>query len=113
MAYLIGVHAFDELGRGLLGTLGVSDARISSSEVLFERYGWLLVFASTISPLSTKLTCIAAGAFGLPFVQFAPALLVGRALRFGVLVLLLRYAGEHLAERLARTTPGGAREQPE
>ena len=95
------------------GALGVSDARIASSQVLFERYGWLLVFASTISPLSTKLTCIAAGAFGLPFVQFVPALFVGRAVRFGVLVVLLRYAGEHLAERLARRTDGRAREQVE
>ena len=113
IAYLIGVHAFDELGRTLLGALGVSDARIASSEVLFERYGWLLVFASTISPLSTKLTCIAVGAFGLPFVQFAPALFVGRALRFGVLVVLLRYAGEHLAERLARRTSSRAHDQPD
>src|SRR5688500_3013881 len=113
IAYLIGVHAFDELGRTLLGALGVSDARIASSQVLFERYGWLLVFASTISPLSTKLTCMAAGAFWLPFVQFVPALFVGRAVRCGVLVVLLRYAGEHLAERLARRTDGRAREQVE
>jgi membrane protein YqaA with SNARE-associated domain len=82
--------------------LGVSDARIVSSEALFARHGWLLVFASTISPLSTKLTCIAAGAFGLPFVQFLPALIVGRALRFAVLTVLLRFTGERLMARLRR-----------
>jgi len=113
IAYVIGLHAFDDLGRTLLGALGVSDARITSSEALFDRYGWLLVFGSTISPLSTKLACIAAGAFWLPFVQFVPALFVGRAVRCGVLVVLLRYAGEHLAERLARRTDGRAREQVE
>jgi membrane protein YqaA with SNARE-associated domain len=102
IAFLIGVHAFDELGRTILSTLGVSDARIASSEVLFERHGWLLVFASTVSPLSAKLTCIAAGAFGLPFAHFLPALIVGRALRFGLLVLVLRYAGERLTERLTK-----------
>lgn len=111
IGYLIGLHAFDDLGRTLLGALGVSDARIASSEALFDRYGWLLVFGSTVSPLSTKLACIAAGAFGLPFVQFAPALIVGRALRFGVLVLLLRYAGERIEERLAKRTSRGAPEQ--
>ena len=104
IAYLIGAHAFDDLGRGLLSAIGVSDGRIASSEKLFERHGALIVFISTISPLSTKLTCIAAGAFGLPFLQFIPALLVGRALRFGVLTVLLRIAGELLAERLARTS---------
>ncbi|HEU4722217.1 MAG TPA: VTT domain-containing protein [Gemmatimonadaceae bacterium] len=106
IAYLIGAHAFDELGRTVLSAVGVSDARIVSSEKLFERHGWLLVFASTISPLSTKLTCIAAGAFGLPVVQFLPALLVGRALRFGILMILLRTAGDRLAERLARQPSG-------
>jgi membrane protein YqaA with SNARE-associated domain len=111
IAYLIGAHAFDELGRTMLAAVGVSDARIASSEALFDRYGWLLVFASTISPLSAKLTCIAAGAFGLPFVQFLPALAFGRALRFGILVVLLRYAGEQLAERLARRMPGRVPEE--
>jgi membrane protein YqaA with SNARE-associated domain len=113
IAYLIGAHAFDELGRALLAALGVSDARIASSQVMFERYGWMLVFGSTISPLSTKLTCIAAGAFGLPFAQFIVALVVGRALRFGILVVLLRYAGERLAERLARHMPARPRQQLE
>lgn len=105
IAYLIGVHAFDEIGRTILGTLGVSDARIASSEAMFARHGWKLVFLSTISPLSTKLTCIAAGAFGLPFAQFLPALAVGRALRFALLTVLMRYAGERLAERLTGRQP--------
>jgi membrane protein YqaA with SNARE-associated domain len=113
IAYLIGAHAFDELGRTVLSAVGVSDARIASSQVMFERYGWMLVFASTISPLSTKLTCIAAGAFGLSFVQFILALVVGRALRFGILVVLLRYAGEWLEEWLARRMPARPREQTE
>lgn len=101
IAYLIGAHAFDVLGRPLLSALGVGDARIAASEATFARHGWLLVFVSTISPLSTKLTCIAAGAFGLPIAQFFPVLLVGRAARFAVLTVLLRYAGERLLARLA------------
>jgi len=110
IAYLIGAHAFDEIGRAMFSAMGVSDARIASSEAMFERHGWILVFVSTISPLSTKLTCIAAGAVGLPFAQFLPALLVGRALRFGVLVVLLRFAGERLSERLSRLTLARQRE---
>jgi membrane protein YqaA with SNARE-associated domain len=110
IAYLIGAHAFDEFGRAMFSAMGVSEARMASSEAMFERHGWILVFVSTISPLSTKLTCIAAGAVGLPFVQFLPALLVGRALRFGVLVVLLRFAGERLSERLSRLTLARERE---
>ena len=102
IAYFIGLRAFDGFGRDVLSLLGVSDATLASSEAMFERHGWLLVFASTISPLSTKLTSIAAGGFGLPFAMFFPALVAGRALRFAVLTLLLRFAGERLMRRLAR-----------
>lgn len=102
IAYLIGARAFEGLGRDILSMLGVSAATIASSEAMFDRHGWLLVFASTISPLSTKLTSIAAGGFGLPFATFLPALIVGRAVRFAVLTVVLRFAGEKLQNRLAR-----------
>jgi membrane protein YqaA with SNARE-associated domain len=102
IAYFIGAHAFDEIGRSILGMLGASEARIASSEEMFARYGWFLVFVSTISPLSTKLTCIAAGAFGLPLPQFIPALIIGRATRFALLTLLIRYAGERMSARFVR-----------
>lgn len=103
IAYLIGAQAFEGFGRAMLSFFGVGEARIAASQVMFERHGWLLVFVSTISPLSTKLTCIAAGAFGLPFVEFIPALVVGRVLRFAALTVLLRFAGERLVRRLARS----------
>jgi membrane protein YqaA with SNARE-associated domain len=101
IAYLIGVTAFDGFGHAILSMLGVSQATLASSESMFERHGWLLVFTSTISPLSTKIVCIAAGGFGLPFASFLPALVVGRAIRFAALTVILRFAGERLQRRLA------------
>ena len=103
IAYLIGAEAFEGFGRSVLSTLGFSAASVASSEAMFERHGWLIVFVATISPLSAKLTCIAAGAFGLPLVEFIPALAVGRAVRFAALTVLLRFAGERLERRLARS----------
>ena len=102
IAYLIGARAFEGLGRDVLSMLGVSASTLASSQAMFDRHGWLLVFASTISPLSTKLTSIAAGGFGLPFATFLPALIVGRAVRFAALTVLLRFAGEKLERRMAR-----------
>ena len=104
IAFFIGAHGFDSLVESIFSTLGISTATMNASEAMFERHGWLLVFVSTIAPLSTKLTSIAAGAFGLPFVQFLPALIVGRALRFAALTLILRFAGERIAARLTRRT---------
>ena len=105
IAYLIGARAFDEVGRPVLSLLGVSQATLESTKSMFGRHGLLIVFASTISPLSTKLMCIAAGAFDVPFATFLPALAVGRAIRFAALTLILRFAGEKLAKRLTRLSP--------
>jgi membrane protein YqaA with SNARE-associated domain len=102
IAYLIGVTAFDGFGHTVLTMLGVSPATLASSDAMFERHGWLLVFTATISPLSTKIVCIAAGGFGLPFLTFFPALLVGRLIRFAALTVILRFAGERLQRRLVR-----------
>ncbi len=102
IAYLIGSQALEGAARPIISALGVSPATLTASEAMFERHGWMLVFVSTISPLSAKLTSIAAGAFGLPFVQFFPAIVVGRAIRFAVLTVILRFAGERLLARLRR-----------
>ena len=102
IAYLIGITAFDGFGHTVLSMLGVSQATLASSEAMFERHGWLLVFTATISPLSTKIVCIAAGGFGLPFTTFFPALAIGRAIRFAALTIILRFAGERLQQRLAK-----------
>jgi membrane protein YqaA with SNARE-associated domain len=106
IAFLIGAQAFESVGRPVLSALGVSASALTSSAAMFDRHGWMLVFVSTISPLSAKLTCIAAGAFGLPFIEFLPMLILGRVIRFGVLAILLRFAGERIANRLARRARG-------
>ena len=100
VAYLIGAEAFEGIGAPILSTLGVTSARLASTEALFARHGWEIVFVSTISPLSTKLTCIAAGAFGLALPEFLPALVLGRIIKFVVLTVILRFAGERLSARL-------------
>ncbi len=102
VAYLIGWQASDGFMQSILSALGMSAERIASSRVMFERHGWMLVFASTISPLSTKLTCIAAGAFGMSIIAFLPVLIIGRLIKFAALTVILRFAGEKLQARLAR-----------
>jgi membrane protein YqaA with SNARE-associated domain len=96
IAYAIGAFAFDSVGRPLVSLFGVGPARWASFESLFLRRGAMLVLLSTLSPLSTKLVCIGAGAFGVPFGPFALALGAGRAGRFAVLGLVVRFAGDRL-----------------
>ena len=102
IAYTIGLTSFDQLGRPLLDLMGVSPVRLDASRAAFARHGWQLVLLSTMSPLSTKAICLAAGAFGVPPWQFAPALLVGRGLRFLAVALVIRLAGPRLLNWLSR-----------
>jgi membrane protein YqaA with SNARE-associated domain len=102
LAYAIGVLAFDEVGRPLLALLGVSERLLEASHARFDRQGWLLVLLSTVSPLSSKVICLAAGAFGVPVWEFVPALLVGRLTRFGTIAVIVRFAGPRLLDRLSR-----------
>lgn len=102
IAYALGALAFEEVARPLISLFGVSDARWEALRSLFERRGWMLVMLSTVSPLSTKLVCIAAGSFGVPWPHFVASLAVGRAARFFLVALVVRLAGQKLTARIER-----------
>ena len=57
---------------------------------------------STLSPLSTKFVSIGAGAFGVPLAPFGLALAAGRLGRFGLVGLVLRFAGDRVSAWLER-----------
>jgi len=108
---LIGSVALYVAGREALGVMegpiarvaGVSSAAIDRYRATLAEYGAWAIFASTMSPLSTKLTSIASGAVGVPFVQFLIALLAGRLTRTMVLAYLVRNGG---ADAVAKWTGG-------
>lgn len=102
IAFGIGRFAFEEIGRPLLGAIGIDDGELAESESLFAERGWMFVAISTFSPISTKLVCIAAGAFGVPAAAFTLALAGGRALRFLVIGLLVRLAGARFLQWVER-----------
>jgi membrane protein YqaA with SNARE-associated domain len=112
VAYAVGSGALGNFAPWLLETLGMTPAAIEVSRGVFESRGWMLVLASTVSPLSAKMVSIAAGAFGLPFWQFLVAIVVGRTVRNVVLAAILRRAGPALQRRLSRSlhinVPGAA-----
>ena len=94
IAYAIGAQLLGGVDNSLVEWLGISAQGWETRRAQFEDRGWILVALSTISPLSTKVVCIGAGAFGVPFGEFLLALLVGRGARFLAVGLLLRFAGK-------------------
>jgi len=113
VAYAMGSGAFGNVAPRMLEMLGMTPQAVEASRGLFERQGWLLVLASTISPLSSKMICLAAGAFGLPFWQFFVALSVGRTARNLTIAAILRLAGPALLRRLERRARRNASAAPE
>ena len=100
--YLVGRDAFDALGRPLLDLFGVGPERLAASRALFEQRGWMMVLLGAVSPISTKAMCLGAGAFGVPFAPFVAALGAGRIVRFAVVGLVLRLAGDRMDAILRR-----------
>lgn len=102
LAFSIGYFAFDSIGLRIIDLLGFDGTDVARSRALFAAHGWMLVFLSTVTPISLKLSSIAAGAFGVPFSHFAMAVLTGRALRFLATAAVVYYAGERLSRYLSR-----------
>ncbi|MEP6833840.1 MAG: VTT domain-containing protein [Gemmatimonas sp.] len=91
--FWIGSAALAQLSGPLAAWLGVGANEMTHMHQLLDRYGWLAIFASTMSPLSTKLTSVASGAFHVPFLAFTLALSAGRLARVLIFAYLVRHGG--------------------
>jgi membrane protein YqaA with SNARE-associated domain len=105
VAYTIGAVAFEGVGRTVLGWLGVGTPEIEQVRGMFQEKGIWLVLLSTVTPLSTKFVAIAAGAFGIPVIPFLGAIAAGRALRYSVVAVVVRYFGDR-TERFVESRYG-------
>ena len=102
IAFAIGAFAFEDVGRPMFALIGVGDEGLADARRLLERWGWAMVIVSATTPISTKLVCIAAGAFGVPFLPFLGAIAAGRAARFAVVAAIVHFAGQRLETWLHR-----------
>jgi membrane protein YqaA with SNARE-associated domain len=107
IAYTIGTLAFESVGRAILGWLGIATSDVEQFRAMFKEKGLWLVLVSTLTPLSAKIVAIAAGAFGVPLLPFVTTIVLGRALRFGVIAAVVRYFGDrvelYIERRYGRT----------
>jgi membrane protein YqaA with SNARE-associated domain len=107
--YWLGHEALDVLQGPLSRFFDLSPATIDHYRGTLAAWGGWAIFASTMSPLSTKLTSIASGIAGVPFGEFVLALAAGRLTRTMALAWLVRHGGsrfiEHALAKQARTLP--------
>ncbi len=103
--YAAGAEALALFEGPLASMLGLTVARVTEYRATLAQYGGWAIFASTMSPLSTKLTSIASGAIGVPWLEFFGALLAGRLTRTMALAWLVRNGGAAAVERWTRRIP--------
>ena len=97
--YFLGAQALEWLRGSVAGLFDLSPARFDSIRATLAEWGAWAIFASTMSPLSTKLTSIASGAVGVPLYKFVLALSAGRLTRTLGLAFLVRHGGARAVER--------------
>ena len=114
LAYAIGALAFESIGRGVFGWLGITRGEVEQFRAMFKEKGLWLVLLATFTPLPSKPVAIAAGAFGVPLIPFAAIILAGRGIRYGVIAAVVRYFGDrverYIHRRYGRTLDEIARE---
>lgn len=106
--YFGGAEALAWLEGPVSRYFAITPAAITEYRGTISRYGGWAIFASTMSPLSTKLTSIASGVAGVPFLQFFFALAAGRLVRTLAFAWLVRHGGASAVARLTKHAPVAA-----
>lgn len=99
LLYVVGASAVSLLQQPLAEWMGITSAKLDGYRATLGRYGAWAIFASTMSPLSTKLTSIASGLAGVPWPSFVGALLAGRLVRTLGLAWLVRHGGADAVQK--------------
>lgn len=105
LLYAGGERALTVLHGPFIEWMGITADHLDRYRSSLARYGAWAIFASTMSPLSTKLTSIASGLVGVPWHEFTAALLAGRLVRTLGLAWLVRNGGAAAVERWIGRSP--------
>jgi membrane protein YqaA with SNARE-associated domain len=68
--------------------------------VWFEKYGLLVIFVASFTPIPYKVFTIAAGVMSMFFIPFVIVSIIGRGLRFFLVAGLMRWGGEKMENKL-------------
>jgi membrane protein YqaA with SNARE-associated domain len=90
--YYIGASMFELLAKPILDFYGYMD-KFDSASTLYNEWGIWAVLVGGLTPIPFKVITILSGATGFNFVAFVLSSLAARAVRFGIIAILLYYFG--------------------
>ncbi len=64
------------------------------TEVLYEKYDFLIIFTSGFTPIPFKIFTFSSGAFGISFSMFVIASLISRNSKFFLLAFIVKFYGD-------------------
>ncbi len=91
--YYIGAFLFDTIGQYILNLLGYAET-FEEFALLYEKWGYWIVFAGGLTPFPYKVICIASGVVRMNFGIFVIASLISRAIRYYFIAYILKRYGE-------------------
>lgn len=101
LGYIIGYFAFEAVGYSVINYLGYAQ-QYTVVVQWFEHYGWLAVLFAGITPIPYKLFTIASGVVAMPLLGFISASILGRAMRFYLVALLVKTVGKSLEQKFIK-----------
>ena len=103
VGYWIGATAWAQVDQIFFDYVpGFTPALFESVRAKYELYNFWIVFVAAFTPIPYKVITVTAGVFGIAFIPFAIASLVGRAARFVLVAFLLYYFGPPIKDFIDR-----------
>lgn len=101
LGYFIGVGLFETVGQWVIDTYHLH----SEFEYIEGRYAasaFIAIFAAAFTPIPYKLITISAGVFGVNFVVFLLASILGRGMRFFLVATLMHHFGVKYKDQIEK-----------
>lgn len=99
--YLIGYFAFELIGEPMIAAFGYEQG-YTTVRHWFEQYGFWVVLLAGFTPVPYKIFTLAAGASQMALLPFIMASILGRFIRFAVVVYMVNKFGKKIEEKLIK-----------
>lgn len=99
--YLIGVGLFESVGQWVINTYHL-ESEFAYIEGRYAASAFIAIFTAAFTPIPYKLITISAGVFGVNFIAFLLASILGRGLRFFLVATLMHHFGAKYKDQIEK-----------
>ena len=99
--YFIGVALFESVGQWVINTYHL-EPEFAYIETRYAANAFFAIFIAGFTPIPYKLITISAGVFGVNFILFVIASVIGRGLRFFLVATLMHHFGARYKDKIEK-----------